>query len=80
MDNQEYKEKIKKIIKRGYNLKLISAELKIPIEELEMYKNEIEKDKQIDYILTTKNIKHNNYKIIETRFDHKLCVAELTID
>ena len=38
------------------------------------------KDKQIDYILTTKNIKHNNYKIIETRFDHKLCVAELTID
>ena len=38
------------------------------------------KDKQIDYIITTKNIKHNNYKIIETRFDHKLCMAELTID
>lgn len=46
-----------------------------------VYENEnTRKDKQIDYILTTKNIKHNNYKIIETRFDHKLCVAELTID
>ena len=38
------------------------------------------KNKQIDYILTTKNIKHDNYKIIDTRFDHKLCVAELTIN
>ena len=46
MDSREYKEKIKKIIKRGYNLKLISAELKIPMEELEMYKNEIEKENQ----------------------------------
>lgn len=46
MDNQEYKEKIKKIIKRGYNLKLISAELKIPIEELEMYKKEIEEEQK----------------------------------
>lgn len=58
MDNQEYKEKIKKIIKRGYNLKLISAELKIPIEELEMYKNEIEKenqDKTTTNIITRKN-------------------------
>ena len=38
------------------------------------------KNKQIDYILMTKNIKHDNYKIIDTRFDHKLCVAELTIN
>lgn len=38
------------------------------------------KDKQIDYILTAIGIKHNNYEIIETRFDHKLCLAELTIN
>ncbi len=46
-----------------------------------VYENEkTRKDKQIDYILTTKDIKHNYYEIIETRFDHKLCVAELIID
>ena len=46
MDNQEYKEKIKKIIKRGYDLKLISVELRIPVEELEMYKKEIEEEQK----------------------------------
>lgn len=46
-----------------------------------VYENEkTRKDKQIDYILTTKGIKHNCYEMIETRFDHKLCVAELTIE
>ena len=46
-----------------------------------VYENEkTRKDKQIDYILTTRDIKHNHYEIIETRFDHKLCVAELVID
>lgn len=62
MDNQEYKEKIKKIIKRGYNLKLISAELKIPIEELEMYKNEIEKENQEK--TTTNIITRKNTRIV----------------
>lgn len=46
MDNQEFKEKIKKIIKRGYDLKLISVELRIPVEELEMYKKEIEEEQK----------------------------------
>lgn len=45
-----------------------------------VYENkETRKEKQIDYILTTNAIKHNCYEIRETRFDHKLCIAELTI-
>ena len=61
----------------------ISILIGLECEYFERYMPWLEKmlkDKQIDYILTTKNIKHDNYKIIDTRFDHKLCVAELTID
>lgn len=63
MDNQEYKEKIKKIIKRGYDLKLISVELKMPIEELEMYKNEIEKESQESGHSSMLTLKENYYKL-----------------
>lgn len=38
------------------------------------------KDKQFDWILTTSNIEHNNYKILEERFDHKLCIAEVILN
>lgn len=45
-----------------------------------VYENEkTRKEEQFDYILTTNDIKHNYYEIIETRFDHKLCVAEIII-
>lgn len=46
-----------------------------------VYSNEkTRKDKQFDWILTTQNIEHINYKILEARFDHKLCMAELTVN
>lgn len=37
------------------------------------------KETQIDHILVSKNIKILNDKIIETRFDHNLCISDLEI-
>lgn len=34
---------------------------------------------QLDYIMTSKKIKINNSKIIDTRFDHKLCIVDIEL-
>ncbi len=34
---------------------------------------------QLDYIMTNKNIKTNKSEIIDTRFDHKLCVVDIEL-
>lgn len=46
-----------------------------------VYENQkTRRDKQFDHILITKDIKCNYYDIVNARFDHMLCIAELEID
>ena len=46
-----------------------------------VYENEkTRKDKQFDHILITKNIQVEDYKILQLRFDHALCIADIIID
>ena len=55
-------EEIKQIIKKGFDLELISFELDIPIEELKKYKDEIERNNNLSKTKT-----HNEKKIIDKK-------------
>lgn len=55
-------EEIKQIIKKGFDLELISFELDIPIEELKKYKDEIERNNNL-----SKTKKHNEKEIIDKK-------------
>lgn len=44
--NNKYDERVKDLIKKGYNLELISFEFEIPIKQLETYKKQIMQEKQ----------------------------------
>lgn len=44
--NNKYDERVKELIKKGYNLELISFEFEIPIKQLETYKKQIMQEKQ----------------------------------
>ena len=55
-------EEIKQIIKKGFDLELISFELDIPIEELKKYKDEIERNNNLSKTKT-----HNEKEIIDKK-------------
>lgn len=37
-------------------------------------------NKQLDYILVSKNIKVKKYEVLDDRFDHRLCIVDILID
>ena len=53
---------VKNLIKKGFDLELISFELDIPLEELEQYKLELEREQKSNKIYNAKEIidKENN--------------------
>ena len=81
IDNKLYLEKMESIILCG-DMNYDDIEVMFPkfYSKSKATINEAtRKEKQLDHILVTKNIKLINSRVIDTYFDHKLCVVDIEL-